>query len=228
MYLPWPGLFDQIKNADIFVHYDDVQLPQGRSFCTRVQVKDQENISWISIPVIKSSRKLIHNVIIDESKDWKKQHLHIIKTSLSKAPFYQDVLHLVTLIFNQNIESLAKINILFIELISNYLGLKTQFFLSSDYHLTTHSTQKLLDLCKIFKATDYITGHGAKNYLNHELFEKEKTKVHYMKYEIEPYPQFGIFTPYISILDLIAHRGKESIHHLQSATIYWKEFLKND
>lgn len=47
-YLPWPGLFNQIKMADIFIHYDDAQLPQGRSFCSRVQIRTKDKIGWLS------------------------------------------------------------------------------------------------------------------------------------------------------------------------------------
>ena len=31
MFLPWVGLFEQARHADVWFHYDDVQLPQGRS-----------------------------------------------------------------------------------------------------------------------------------------------------------------------------------------------------
>ena len=37
MFLPWIGLFEQVRLADRFIHYDDVQLPQGRSFISRVK-----------------------------------------------------------------------------------------------------------------------------------------------------------------------------------------------
>lgn len=28
-YLPWLGYFDQVRRADVFVHYDDVQFDRG-------------------------------------------------------------------------------------------------------------------------------------------------------------------------------------------------------
>ena len=36
-------------------------------------------------------------------------------------------------------------------------------------------------LCKKYKATEYISGIGAKSYLQPELFEKENIKVTYQK-----------------------------------------------
>ena len=51
MFFPWVGLFEQIRLANVFVHYDDVQLPQGRSFTTRVQLKAPTGVHWLTMPV---------------------------------------------------------------------------------------------------------------------------------------------------------------------------------
>ena len=42
MLFPWIGIFEQIKLSDVYVHYDDAQLPQGRSFINRVQIKTKD------------------------------------------------------------------------------------------------------------------------------------------------------------------------------------------
>jgi len=228
MYLPWPGQFDQIRHADVFVHYDDVQLPQGRSFCNRVQIKTEDDISWLSVPLVKNSRGLINEALIDNSQDWKTKHLNKIRESLSKCRFYEDAAGLIQAVFDQEIVYLSDLNIIFIEAVAQYLGLKTQFHRASNLGLNTRSTERLIEICKVYNADCYITGHGARNYLNHELFELENMSVHYMNYEIVPYPQFGTFTPYVTILDLIAHTGREALSHLQSTTSSWREFLKNE
>ncbi len=50
-----------------------------------------------------------------------------------------------------------------------------------------------------------------------------------MDYRKTPYPQLhGEFTPYVSILDLIANTGGESGDYINSGTIYWKEFLQDE
>ena len=56
MYLPWIGLFNQLKHAQLFVHFDDVNIPQGRSFVTRVQFKTNKGSKWLSVPVLHASR----------------------------------------------------------------------------------------------------------------------------------------------------------------------------
>lgn len=225
-YLPWPGLFDQIRQADLFVHYDDVQLPQGRSFCSRVQIKTRNSLAWLSVPLVRNSRNMIRDALIDNSKHWRNDHLNNIKESLSKADFYSDALKIISEVFDNQIQNLSDLNIMLIEAISGYLGLKTKFMVSSSSKISRKSTEKLLELCKENNASSYITGHGAKNYLNHELFEENNIDVRYMQYNIKPYSQFyGEFTPYVTILDLIAHKGPESIQHLQSTTVPWRAFL---
>ena len=38
MLFPWVGMFEQIRLADVYVHYTDVQFSKG-SFVNRVQIK---------------------------------------------------------------------------------------------------------------------------------------------------------------------------------------------
>ena len=48
MFFPWIGLFEQVRLADVFVHYDDVQFARG--FMNRVQVKVADGWRWLTAP----------------------------------------------------------------------------------------------------------------------------------------------------------------------------------
>jgi len=50
MLFPWVGMLEQIKLANIVVHYDDVQYSKG-SYVNRVQLKMPEGIKWMTIPL---------------------------------------------------------------------------------------------------------------------------------------------------------------------------------
>ena len=81
-------------------------------------------------------------------------------------------------------------------------------------------------LVKELDGETYITGHGARNYLDHELFEEAGVRVEYMKYNQTEYRQLhGAFTPFVSILDLIANEGKDGRRVISSSSVYWKEFM---
>lgn len=229
MFFPWIGLFEQVKLSDVFVHYDDVQLPQGRSFISRVQIKTKTGVQWLTVPVKRSNNQLISDVELDNAQNWKRNHLRFLQHSYSKASCKSIMLDLVESIYNYNDGKLSNLNQRIVETISSFLHLSPCFKVSSHIDAKGHSSEKLLNIIKNLEGTVYVTGHGARNYLNHELFESENIQVAYMDYKKKIYPQlYGEFTPYVSILDLIANVGYNSSEYLVSATIDWREFLKNE
>jgi hypothetical protein len=226
MYLPWAGFFDQIRLCDAFVHFDDVQLPQGRYFTNRVQAKTSQGQKWLTVPLIHSSRGMIKDVQIDEHSDWRTSHFKTFSHNLSKAPFYSDAATLLDRIYSHKTDRLSSFNINAIETIALYLGFNRTFLKSSDLQVAESSSLRLLNITRKVGGKTYITGHGAKNYLDHNLFEQSGVEVEYIDYKILPYQQFyGEFTPYVSIIDLIAHTGRDSVNVLKSQTIKWRDFV---
>ena len=83
----------------------------------------------------------------------------------------------------------------------------------------------MLEIVQYLSGDCYITGHGAKNYLQHEDFEKAKIDVEYMVYGPYQWPQqLGPFNPFVSSLDLIANVDaceRKKCLHLK--TQHWKK-----
>lgn len=226
MFLPWIGIFEQIAAGDIFVHYDDAQFPQGRSFCSRVQLKAEEGTRWLSVPVKRTGKQLIKDVKIDQSKDWKQSHLGLFQHCYRQAQFFDLAMDLLESVYAYEGELLSDFCIFGIEKIANFLKLESSFTLSSSYRFTSSSTQRLLELLTAQQAEIYITGHGAKNYLDHELLESQGINVKYMDYSLKGYGQlYGGFTPYVSVIDLIANTGETASDYILAKTIDWKEFV---
>lgn len=225
MLLPWIGIFEQVRASDIFIHYDDVQFPQGRSFSSRVQVKTEYGSRWLTVPVKHNSKQLIRDVKIDVSKNWKESHLGVFRQSYRKAPFGEMALELVESIYALETDSLSGFCIFGIEKLASFLGLDCEFARSSQYGFTTSSSRKLLDIVMAEKGEIYITGHGAKNYLDHELFESHGINVEYIQYVLNEYLQLhGKFTPYVSMIDVIANIGDRASELIIAESINWKEF----
>lgn len=226
MFFPWVGFFEQIRLADRFVHYDDVQMPQGRSFMSRVQIKTLDGTKWLTVPIKRAGKQLIKDVEIDHSRKWKRSHIGILKQSYKNTKHGSCVMSLVDGVYNYNTDSLAEFCISGIEHVSEYLGIECEFSRSSNYGFTSISSDKLIDIVELLNGDVYITGHGAKNYLDHEKFESNNIDVEYMKYEYAKYKQMnGDFTPYVSILDLIANMGVNASKYIVSGTTNWKEFI---
>jgi len=229
MVFPWVGLFEQVRLADLFVHYDDVQLPQGRSFITRVQVKTPQGINWLTVPVLRQNKELICDTQIDNSQRWRTKHLNTLHHCYGRSPFFEEMFALVEEIYRQPTDMLCEFNVFGIEAVAAYFGFRPRFLLSSSLGTVTHSSQKLVDIAEILGAQRYITGLGALNYLEYDKFEIRNIRVEYMSYQKKPYTQLnGSFTPFVSILDLIANCGKEGIQNIDSSSVYWKEFIKHE
>ncbi|NBX37090.1 MAG: hypothetical protein EBR10_07705 [Planctomycetes bacterium] len=224
MFIPWLGLFEQIRLADDFVHYDDVQIPQGRSFITRVQVKTAQGVTWLTAPVDHAhSGRTIRETRLGPAARWRPKHLKTIRQALARTPHAETAISLAEQIYATSSDNLAEFNIAALEIIARWLGLKAQFSCSSALGVQGSSSQRLLTLCERLGATQYVTGHGAFQYLDHALFESKGVRVRYMLYERRPYPQpHGAFTPYVTILDAIACCGSSIRDLMVSESVDWR------
>lgn len=225
MVFPWVGLFEQVRLADVFVHYDDVQFPLGRSFMSRVQIRSGEGVRWLSIPV-KRGTQLIRDVVVDDSQRWREKHLRTLAQCYAKAPHVADMMVIAEETYALATESLCELNCRATEGIAAYFGFAPHFVRSSALAAPAAASEKLLNIVLALGGNAYVTGHGARNYLDHELFERHGVAVGYMDYRKTPYPQLhGEFTPYVSILDLIANVGRAGADVIASGTVDWREFV---
>ncbi|MBF9031660.1 hypothetical protein HKCCE3408_14765 [Rhodobacterales bacterium HKCCE3408] len=227
MYFPWVGLLEQIRLADIFVHYDDVQFARG--FYNRVQIKTAQGTPWMTVPTRDRHRgQRIDEVRLDDRVDWRSDHRRMLETAYQGAPHLQDALKLADDVFTAPVETLADVGRLSILGLARYFGLETgtRFENSSDLGVAGSSSQRLHDITRSLGGNVYVTGHGAKNYLDHHLFERSGIEVRYMNYESVPYPQLhGSFTPYVTGLDLVANCGQEGADFIRSDSVNWRSFV---
>ena len=230
MYFPWVGMFEQIRLCDVYVHYDDVQFSKG-SFTNRVQIKTNspQGFNWLTVPLRNNELgSNINKLKIDDQKNWQHQHLEILKQAYRKSPYFTEMIDIVKQLFDCNTNTISDLSRTSIELIIDYFDLaeNKSFYVSSALNIEGQSSERVYKIVRYFNGTHYITGHGAKNYLDHSLFENNGIEVDYMDYLKLPYSQlYGEFNPYVSILDIIANIGKQGRKYIISSTKYWKEFL---
>lgn len=229
MYLPWRGIFEQVKLADVLVYYDDVQLPRGKGFNTRVQIKTATGWAWISIPVQRAESRL---QAIDATRfvdqTWRKKHARAIELSYRRAPHFERVWsELIAPIFDIATDSLSELCIQSMDMIARYLGLVRETHRSSRLTeiATDDPTERLILICKHFAGTDYVSGKGGMRYIDHPRFEEAGVRVSYMDYALAPYPQLhGAFNPYVTVLDLLVNAGPEAASYLTSGARSWREW----
>lgn len=228
MLFPWVGLLEQIRLADVLVFYDDVQFSKG-SFTNRVQVKTPNGIQWMTVPL----KDLKLGAVIDELKtvptvQWCEKHLALLDRSFKGAPHANDALMMARDIYSIDHPSIGHLARASMLAIGHYFGLLEgkKVLDVRELCINGSGSQRVLDIVHAVGGTIYITGHGARNYLDHEAFEELGVKVHYMHYERYPYPQlWGEFTPFLTSLDLIANQGRDGKYKIASTSVPWQEFF---
>lgn len=228
MFFPWLGMFEQTKLADIHVHYNDVQFSKG-SFANRVQIKAPQGTQWLTAPIDRQrSGKLISETLLCAKEKWVGSHIAKLNR-YDEAPHFAEMIAVAKEAYSNPTSVLSDFNVAAYERVAALLGIQTTFTDADGLFLHLHSSARVHAICKHFGATRYITGLGARNYLDHELFEKSGIRVEYMDYRKLPYRQlFGEFTPFVSVLDAIANCGSGARDLLVSQSVYWKEFIDVD
>lgn len=229
MFFPWVGMLEQVRLADIFVHYDDVQFSKG-SFTNRVQLKTAKGTKWLTLPLANVKLGVsIKDLAVSDKDDWRRSHLDLLPQSYEHAPYAKDMLELVRHVYAARTESALELIVASFDALVEYfnLGAGRAFAFSSGLGVPGRSTQRVLDTVAFFGGRRYITGHGARHYLEHERFEARGVSVEYVDYQLRPYPQLhGAFTPYVSALDLVANVGRRGALVMVSGTVPWREFVR--
>ena len=212
-YIPWKGVFDMINQVDIFVFYEDVQYTKD-DWRNRNKIKTPDGLRWITVPVKKLPLKTkIFQIEIDNSKNWQKNHYGLIKQNYSSAPFFKEYHFILEEIYLKNKwEKLSELNIYSIKLISKTLGITdTKFVDSVSLNAKGIKDDKLIEICGKLDANNYLSGPAAKDYISGDKFRKAGIGLEYIKYDYPEYNQlYGIFTHYVTVLDVLFNCGKES------------------
>jgi hypothetical protein len=228
MYFPWGGMHEQMRLADDYVDYNDVAFSKG-SFTNRVQVKTPNGITWLTIPL--AAMRLgqpICEAHVDERQNWRRKHRSTLSQAYARAPFVKDMLALVDEVFETCGDGLGELAYLSMRVTHRYFGFEKPYRWHDVQQMGVNgsSTRRVLDVVKALSGQVYVTGHGARHYLEHDLFEREGVEVRYLDYKKKAYPQLGReFTPFVSALDLVANCGKEGSQFICSSSTHWQQFL---
>tara|TARA_Y100001963_G_C6772379_1_gene445571 strand:- start:709 stop:1257 length:549 start_codon:yes stop_codon:yes gene_type:complete len=162
-FMPWYPFFQKIKSADKFVILTHCQFEKNG-----YQNRFNFNSNWYTMSVKKGLDPIKDKIYLNPKNDWDK-----IKNRL---PEYKSILDE----FDECIfESLEKTNILIINRLCEMLNIKTEIV--TDYPTKLKSTHRLIDICNKYEATEYISGIGAKDYLNEILFDQNGIKISYQE-----------------------------------------------
>lgn len=216
-YIPWRGFFHQIARADIFVFYDDVKYDKN-GWRNRNRIKTPNGLQWLTIPVlskgVETHHTPINQIAIDWKTNWNRKHWNALLTSYKRAPFFDQYEQLLTSFYQKQPTILADFTIETTIGIARELGLKnTQFIRSSEIKgIVGAKTDRLMMILDTLKATHYISGPSAQDYLDKDAFKKAGITLEFMQYNYPEYNQlYPPYEPQVSILDLLFMQGNNSL-----------------
>jgi hypothetical protein len=218
-YIPWRGYFEQIRRADLFIFYDDVQYDK-HGWRNRNLIKTAQGKQWLTIPVHSKGVTegiAIKDVRIDWSKPWAKNHFKALTFAYNKAPHFKDYLPLLESFYNRRDECLADFTIETTILLSRELGIaSTRFLRSSELPgIDGVKTGRLIQILQQVGAKHYISGPAARDYIEQEKFDEAGISLEYMEYNYPEYPQlYPPFDSYVTVLDLLVMTGKDAIRYI--------------
>lgn len=207
-----------IAAVDEFILYDDMQYTR-RDWRNRNQIKTSQGVQWLTVPVLVKGKyyQKIRDTEIDGT-DWAIAHWKALTQNYRRAPHFAEIAALLEpLYLTESYFHISQLNRRFIEVICNYLKIKTAITNSWDYTLLDGKTERLSDLCIQAGGTEYISGPAARNYVNEECFAEAGVTLTWFDYTGYPeYPQlWGEFSHGVTILDLLFNCGSDSPRYMR-------------
>jgi len=212
-YLPYLGYFDKIKNCDIFVLFDDVQLPQSNkdNFETKNKIKTSNGVLELNVPILKRGDRIFIKDALIYDNGWRKKHLRSIVFAYKKAPFFNQYIGQIEKIYKTHWEKLYELNTTLIILFNRFFGIKTKLIFSSELELEDlYGEEKILAIIKKLGGDTYISGRGigSLRYIKKEDFKKENIKLIWQDFKCPTYHQlWGEFVPNLSAIDYLMCEG---------------------
>ncbi len=212
-------------------------MVRDRSDCvdSRVLCRDSTT-KWLTVPI--AGRELssrIDGLRIDEQRDWRRSHADLLRALYRGASFAGEMLGLVAGVYAAHPPRSPKEPPGLSPLVTDsmialceYFGIRPPggFVRSADLGIEGQGWERVLRIVRHLGGSVYITGHGARRYMDHQAMEQAGVRVEYLDYQKSAYPQLhGPFTPYVSALDLAANLGRAGAVHIRSGTAPWREFL---
>jgi hypothetical protein len=223
-FLPYIGYFQLVNAVDTFVIYDNIEFTKkGWIHRNRLLVNGSDD--YLTLPLKKDSDFLPVNqrVLATTFASDKIKMLRKIKELYIKAPQFKVIYPMFETIVNSNESNLFHFIFNALQVINDYLEIKTKIIISSSVPVNHElkSQEKVLAICKALEADSYLNAIGGLDLYSKEMFETNEIKLNFIKSNSIVYQQFdNEFVPWLSILDVLFFNTKEKAQeYLQHYTI---------
>ncbi len=217
-YLPYPGFFQKMALADIFIILDIVQFSKD-SYTQRIKIRTKEGFTWLTIPIEKKySNSSINDVKLPNDLKWLKRHKMSIIANYSRCQFF-DEKFIDEYYFFGNYKKLQGFNERGILYLKDKFNIKTPIVRANELDIKDNlkSNELLIELIKTIGGDVYISGIGGKNYIIEDKFKSNNIKLEYFESKPLEYSQrWEGFEPNMSSIDLLFNLGDKSVKYIHN------------
>lgn len=211
-FFPYIGYFQLINAVDKFVFYDDVNFIKN-GWINRNRILVNSTPTYITVQLKDASPfKLINQV---EFTDNRQKIGKTIQMAYKKAPHFEMVWSVISNCLTYETNSVSELAITSIKEICHFLGIKSDFEISSQKYSETRvlkRTARILNICKKNNAKVYFNAIGGS-----QLYQKDEFKVNgidlfFLNTQNIIYNQPSTtFYPNLSIIDVLMNNSLEEV-----------------
>lgn len=211
-YLPWLSYFRKIHCSDVFVFLDDVEYT-SHSWINRNKIKTPDGWTWLTVPVRGSGGPIRSMEIADDT--WRDAHQKSLQQNYGKAVYFDEFAALFEDTYARPWNSLCELNIHLVRKLADRIGLECRFVRSSELDVNATKAERIVRLCDELDADRYLSGTGARSYLDRSQFKVRDITLEYESTDHPRYEQrFGEFVPKLSIVDALMNVGSDGTNDL--------------
>lgn len=207
-FIPYLGFFHRLLQCDLFIILDHVQL-LARGWHHRDLIKGPDGKHWLTVPIQRSvKRPPINEAVIDYSTNWVEKHLKTITNFYGKAPFFTRLYPELEEVYHRKYRLLVDLNMAMLNIFIDLFLISVETTLSSSFDIRSRKSALILELVQAVKGTHYLSGVGARDYLDPSIFENNHITLLWQDFHHPVYPQLhGDFIAHLSCLDFAMNCG---------------------
>lgn len=217
-FAPYLGFFHRFLHADMYIVLDHVQFVTNtsRSWTHRDKIKTSAGEKWLTLGVKKPPLGTpINQVALAPDNGWVQANLALLRENYRKAGSFREVMPLIEELYSDPPPLMRDFNLRWLERLVDLLDVRIPFVLSSTLQPNGQKNELLIDLLTKVGATHYLSGTGARGYMDPEAFSRAGIDVVWQQFEHPAYPQqFGSFVPFLSIVDALFNCGVDGTRAL--------------
>lgn len=160
-FMPWLPFFDKIEKSDIFVILGHCQFEKN-NFQNRFMIDER----WQTLRVKKGNKPIAEKEYVDSKEDW--------ETIKRRLPKHNTALGNMDYCISDN---LLSTNTRIIQHICKELNITTEIVF--DFPTQLKRSERLLEICKKYNATHYLSGPSGMKYLDVKIFKKSNIDILY-------------------------------------------------